>query len=358
MTIILTRRSFAGLAVAAVGASLTAACGGGNSAGSGSTALEKTTVSIGLGKDPGLAPQMVAIDKGFLKAEGFTDIKTSTYDAGALSGPALAAGEIDLWGPGDLPPINMRHNGVPIVVTGTSASGWSEKLVVRDDATIATAQDLTKIKIGSLTGATSSTVANLEKLNGLPANSIKAVNLSPAEQLVALANNEIQGIITWNPWPAQFQAKYPDVKVKYIWEQNTSHFPWAMDKPMLASYAPMLFVLREDYIKDNPNSSSAVMRAMFKAQAWLQDKANRTEAIQIFAKYSGYDPALIDKFWDDYDFTPNLDQAYLDDMNSYTKFLADTGAIKNPQNPISYTDTAFVKAYNPSLVTFDGGWKP
>lgn len=320
--------------------------------------LETTSVSIGLGLDPGLAPQMVAIDKGFLTDEGFTDVTSSTYAAGALAGEALAAGEIDLWGPGNLPPINMRHNGVPIVVVGTAASGWSEKLIVREDANIQTPEDLTKIKIGSLTGATSNIINNLAKANGLDPADIQTVNLTPPEQMVALANNEVQGLVIWNPWPAQFEKDHPDIPIQYLWENNVSYFPWADGEEMKASNSRMVFVLKEDFVKDNPNSSEALMSAMFKAQQWLADPANRDEAIAIFAKYTEYPTDVIEKIWDDYVFEPNLDAAYLTDMQAYTDFLAGVGAIKDPQDPASYTYPAFVAEVDPSAADIEGAWQP
>lgn len=353
----ITRRTFGGVVLAA-GALLVSACGSNDAGASSAGGLETTTVSIGLGLDPGLAPQMVAIDKGFLKDEGFTDIKTSTYEAGALAGQALAANEIDLWGPGNPPPINMRHNGVPIVVVGTAASGWSEKLVVRDDATLEKPEDLAKLKIGSLTGATSNFISSLESLNGLAPNSIQAVNLTPPEQMVALANNEVQGIVIWNPWPAQFKLDHPDVPVSYAWEQNTSHFPWAQDQPMKASHSRMLFVLREDYLKDKPNAAAALMRAMYKAQAWLRDPANTDEAKSIFVKYTKYDPKVVDAIWSDYVFSPALDDAYVEDMKALTDALAKSGAIKDPQDPLTYTDTQLLQAYDPTMVSVKGGWTP
>lgn len=351
----LKRAPLAGLVIAGLTLS---ACGNSANSGSGDSGLETTEISIGLGLDPGLAPQMVAIEKGFLEEEGFTDINTSMYEAGALSGEALAAGEIDVWGPSNLPPINMRHNGAPVVVVGTAASGWSEKLVVRDDATLNTVEDLKNIKIGSLSGATSNIVSNLADAVGLEVEDFQTVNLTPPEQMVALANNEVQAILTWNPWPAQFQVQYPDVPVTYYWEQNTSFFPWAEDEPMKASNSRMLFLLREDFIRDNPNTSEAVMRALYRAQDWLSDDANRDEAIQIFSKYTEYDTELVDAIWDDYTFQPDIDEGYVNDMQSYTDFLASIDAIESPQDPLTYTYTEFLTSYAPDKVEVEGTWQP
>jgi ABC-type nitrate/sulfonate/bicarbonate transport system substrate-binding protein len=54
---------------------------------------------------------MVAISKGWFKDAGFTDVTTKTFTGGARAGEALVADEIQLWTPGNLPPISMAHNG-------------------------------------------------------------------------------------------------------------------------------------------------------------------------------------------------------------------------------------------------------
>lgn len=321
--------------------------------------LEDTSISIGLGLDPGLAPQMVAIDKGFLEDRGFTDIKTSMYDAGALSGEALAAGEIDLWGPANFPPINMRHNGVPIVVTGTAAGGWSEKLVVRSDAGVTSAEDLKDIKITLLEGSASSAVVSkfADEL-GMSVSDLQLVNLPPAEELVALANDEVQGMLIWNPWTVRFEEEYPDVPITTLWEQNTSYFPESEGEELDASSSRMLFVMTENFITTTPNKAAAVMESMFEAQEWLRDPANREEAIDIFVKYTEYERSTAEAVWDDFTFEPALDQEYLDDMATYTDYLTDVGAIADPVSAQEYTYAGFVEAYDPAMVGGEGYWQP
>ncbi|MFV0253692.1 MAG: ABC transporter substrate-binding protein [Beutenbergiaceae bacterium] len=362
----ITRRTFTGFAIAAGGA-LVAACssgggnGGGGGGGSADGELETTSISLGLRRGPGYTMQMVAIEKGFLEDAGFTDISTSQYDAGAQAGEALAAGELNLWATATMPPVSMRHNGVPIVIVATAATGPGiiEKLVVRDDATIETPEDLTKIKIGALAGSTAdSCLANLEELNGLEPNSLQKVNLAPADQLVALANDEVQGILTWNPFPEQFRLRNPEVPVTYIWENNTSYFPWADGEEMKGSNARLVFCLREDWITANPNSAAAMMQAMFEAQAWVADPANRDEAIEMYLKYFEEDRSIIETTWD-FNFDPTLDQAYVDDVNAYTDVAMASGAISGDrQDPLSYTYTGLLEDYDPSKVQVEGGWQP
>src|SRR5438045_1519608 len=86
---------------------------------------ETAKLALGFGLDPVFAPHMVAMTKGWFKDAGFTEVTTKTFSGGALAGEALVANEIQLWTPGNLPPISMAHNGVPIVVLGTNAIAWA-----------------------------------------------------------------------------------------------------------------------------------------------------------------------------------------------------------------------------------------
>src|SRR4051812_10524176 len=81
---------------------------------------EITKLTLGFGLDPVFVPHMLGMSKGWFKEAGFTDVTTKTFTGGAAAGEALVADEIHLWTPGNLPPISMAHNGVPIVVLGTN----------------------------------------------------------------------------------------------------------------------------------------------------------------------------------------------------------------------------------------------
>src|SRR5581483_9010249 len=100
---------------------------------------ETKRLVLGFGIDPPFAPHIVALTKGWFREAGFTEVSTKTFTAGALAGEALVAGEIQLWTPGNLPPVSMYHNGIPVVVLGTNCVNWGlDKLVARKDAGVNT----------------------------------------------------------------------------------------------------------------------------------------------------------------------------------------------------------------------------
>jgi taurine transport system substrate-binding protein len=121
------------------------------------TKPETTKLALGFGLDPVFAPHMVAMSKDWFRDAGFSDVTPKTFAGGALAGEALVADEIQLWTPGNLPPISMAHTGVPIVVLGTNCiASAADKLVIRKDANVKAPEDLYKLKIGLLQGSTAS----------------------------------------------------------------------------------------------------------------------------------------------------------------------------------------------------------
>jgi ABC-type nitrate/sulfonate/bicarbonate transport system substrate-binding protein len=163
---------------------------------------EISKLSLGFGLDPVFAPHIVAMQKGWLRDAGFTEVTTKTFTAGALAGEALIAGEIQLWTPGNLPPISMAHTGIPVVVLGTNClAAAAEKLVVRKDANVKAPEDLYNVKIGLLAGSTANaTLHNLARHYGLDEKRLQIVNMPPPEQLAALNSGSIYGLLCWEPW--------------------------------------------------------------------------------------------------------------------------------------------------------------
>jgi len=80
--------------------------------------LELTEITIQYQPNTLFAVQSVVLEKGWFEEAGFEKVKIKNFTSGNLAGEALIAGELSVWVPGNMPVISMRHNGVPIVVTG------------------------------------------------------------------------------------------------------------------------------------------------------------------------------------------------------------------------------------------------
>jgi ABC-type nitrate/sulfonate/bicarbonate transport system substrate-binding protein len=320
-------------------------------------APEVDTLSMSIGVDLPFLVHIVAREKGWFKDAGFKSVDFKTFSSGNLAGEALLAGQIDLWTPGNLPPVSMAHNGVPVVVLGTNAvSHGLEKLVVRKDANVESPEDLYKVKIGLLLSSTSGAMlANIAKRYGLDASRIQAVNLAPPEAMASLANNEIQGIIFWEPWP--YKALH-ELDTKLVHTGTESFFKQNHGQEAQVSNNRTVWVASEDFVRRNSNATKALVRVLLKTQNYIRDPANRDEVLKIYSDFQKQPLEMNKELLGDYTFDPAVDQAYVQDMAAIADFLESTNRISSRKDILSYTYTDPMKQIDASLVKVEGKWKP
>ncbi|GAB5377086.1 MAG: aliphatic sulfonate ABC transporter substrate-binding protein [Acuticoccus sp.] len=320
-------------------------------------APEIDTLSISIGVDLPFLPHIVAKEKGWFKEAGFEDVAFETFMSGNLAGEALLAGEIQLWTPGNLPPISMAHNGIPVVVLGTNAvSHGLEKIVVRSDAGVEKPEDLYNVTLGLFVSSTSGALlGNVAEKYGLDMSKIKTVNLAPPEAMAAMGNNEIQGIVFWEPWPYRAVT---EMDGKVVHTGTVSHFADNAGEAVPVSNNRTVWVASQDFVRNNPNATQAIIDVMVKAQNYVKDPANQAEVLTIFSDAQDQPLAMNEALIDNYTFDPTIDEAYVEDMNAVAKFLEATNRISSPMDPLSYTYSAPLKAVDPALVKVEGEWKP
>jgi ABC-type nitrate/sulfonate/bicarbonate transport system substrate-binding protein len=314
--------------------------------------VEISKLELGLGLDPVFAPHILAMHKGWLMEAGFTEVTVKSFTSGALAGEALLAGQIHLWTPGNLPPISMVGTGLPVVVLGTNCiASAADHLVARKDANIRKPEDLYNIKIGLLAGSTASAMLyNIAKKYGLDNSKMQAVNLPPPEQLAALNSGNVQAMLCWQPWG------HNAVKAggELIHTGTTSYFETNRDKPVQVSTTRSLFVASQEFVRKNPNAARALMSALVRGQKYAADPANRTEVLDLVARETKQDRALVETIWGQYVFNPAFDEAYVADMRNMADYLVASGRLKSVTDPMEYSYTAPVAAADPGLVKIQG----
>lgn len=318
---------------------------------------EVTKLGLAFGLDPVFAPHMIAMQKGWFRDAGFAEVTTKTFSGGALAGEALVSGDIQLWTPGNLPPISMTHSGVPIVVLGTNslamAADW---LVARKDAGVRAPEDLYRTKIGLLQGSTASAVLYyLAKHYQLDEKRLQVVNMPPPEQLAGLNSNAIQAMLCWQPWG------YNAMKggnADLVHTGLVSGFAANKGQPVQVSYTRSLFVASQEFVTKNPVATRRMVEVLVRAQRYVADPKNRNEVVTLFVEQSKQDRALADAIWDQYTFDPVFDERYVRDMDRLSDYLVASGRLKSPKSPLEYTYTDPVAAVDPALVKVPGRFRP
>ena len=318
---------------------------------------EISTLSMGFGIDPPFAPHVVAIKKGWFKEAGFIDVKTQTFNSGNLAGEALVSGDIQLWTPGNLPPISMVHNGIPVVVVGTTSVNWNvEKLVARKDANIKAPEDLYNVKIGLFQGSTSSAfLSALAKHYKLDERRLQVVNLPPPEQLASLGSNNVQAFLCWEPWPHRALATG---NTQVIHSGLNSYFAANHGERVKVSANRSVLVVSQEFARRSPNALRAALGALLKGERYAADPNNIDEVQRMFAEFQKQDLELVRAIWKNYVYDPTFNDDYVTDMQRTADYLEASGRIKNRRNALDYTYTAPLAELDKSLVKVEGRWKP
>lgn len=317
---------------------------------------ETPRLAMGFGLDPVFAPHIVAMRKGWLGDAGFTDVTTRSFTGGALAGEALIANEIQLWTPGNLPPISMANTGIPVVVLGTNCiASAAEYLVARKDAAIRSPEDLYRIRIGLLAGSTASaTLWNLANHYRLDERRLQVVNMPPPEQLAALNGGQIGALLCWQPWG--YNALRSDA-MELIHTGTRSGFAQNRGEAVQVSATRSLFVASQDFARRNPNATRALMAVLVRAQRHVADPANRGEVLAMVAEQTRQPPALVESIWAEYVFDPSFDDRYVADMETMTRYLVASGRVRQPRPVLDFTFTDPVAAADPALVRVPGRWR-
>jgi NitT/TauT family transport system substrate-binding protein len=336
----LTRRATLSLALAVVGPAWA------------QKSLEKPDLTIAVGPaDWGTGSQaVIALQNGYFAAEGLKNVKLKIFPAGLMQVQALVANGVDFANPAQGPVIAMRSNGIPVsVVSSLATYDDAMALIVRKSAGVTQAKQLEGMKIGLLMGTSSEQmVINIAKHYGLDLSKIKMVNLAPPEQLSALATGAVDGICVWQPWVYQASKK---ISVDIVHTGSHSRLAANAGANVKVDYTRGVLVTTDKFIKANPNTVDAVMRAYAKAQAFMTDPKTDAEAIARFAKYFDQDEPKLAEIRRTYSFTLALDDAYLTDMEATQQFLFDTGRVRNKVKIPSFTYATPLQRAAPTMVS-------
>ena len=275
---------------------------------------EMTKLALGFGLDPVFAPHMVAMQKGWFREAGFTEVsdedvhgrRARRRGADRRRDPAVDAGQ---------PAADLDvANGVPVVVLGTNClASEADRLVARKDANVRTPEDLYNIKIGLLAGSTASAVLHyLAKHYKLDEKRLQVVNLPPPEQLAGLNSGNVQALLCWQPWG------YNAVKggSELIHTGTTSFFAANQGQPAQISYTRSLFVASQEFVRKNPIAVRAHDERAAARPAIRRRPENREEVVGLVARETKQDRALAEAIWDQYVFDPAFDERYVRDMRS------------------------------------------
>ncbi len=247
---------------------------------------------------------IIADKKGFFKEEGL-DVRPNYVQTGKIAMDAVVSGDLNF---GVIVDVNIGfvkfQDGSDIKVVTGIAEKYDDAIVARRDQGIEKPEDIQGKTLATLPGTTSHRFADLFiDFYKLDRSKVNIVNLSPPSIQASILNSQIAAGSVWQPFRYNIQQALGDKAIQFndrsIYKCNC------------------LLAVRGDFAKNNAAQIRAFLKALIKAEQFVQN--NKDEAIAILAKEIDIDPKVLAAVWDDYVLGVKLNL-------SLVQTFADTGA--------------------------------
>jgi len=309
---------------------------------------EVTEVDAWLVRDPQMSAQFAVADQmGHFREEG-VKVNIRWYIAGTDLPSMWGAGNIHLGTATATMVVPIAAAGQAIYsIAPQSDIAGTQQVVLGKKAQemVRSPKDFEKLKIGIAKGASiTMAIERMAKETGIDFAKIQFVNLSPPDQVTALAKGDIDAMAAWAPWV--FNAvKQAGGKVYFT--GNRSYVPgkegqvdWLLVHAGVVASGKML--------KENPNTLKAILRALRKATTTVN--TNREAAVKIVAREMKMDESLARDIMALNIYSMEMNEKIYRGMGEFVSFLHALNRIpgKFPAETVFYTK--LLEEVDPKLV--------
>lgn len=290
--------------------------------------------------------QIIADKKGYFKEEGL-EVTSQLIESGPDIGPMVAGGSAPISIQTNFMDIILKSNNVGVKIVAPLAQiAGTQAVVGGKHLELKSAKDLEGKTIGVPNGAdVVIAIDNMAKELGVDAKKIKYVNLAPSDAVTALEKGDIDAMAAWEP----FITKAIQGGGKFLFSGTKSELP---DKQGDVNWMSVHTTIQvtDDFLKKNPNTIKAVLRALNKATDFINN--NRAEAIKILSPELRLTEAELTEIMNRNVYSMEVNDNYLNDSNGEAvgSYLKSVGNIKELQDPKSYHDLSLLKEVAPELV--------
>jgi len=286
-----TKKTWLGIAAASALALSLAACSGGNAAApadgapapAGDGKPETTELLVGITPVADQASVFIAIDQGFFEDEGL-EVTAQPAQGGAAAVPAMIAGDMQAAF-ATYPSFLLAQSGgvgINIVAEGVRGNEESNGVYVKADSGINSIEDLEgkKVAVNTLKNTGELTIKVLMEEAGMDVSKVEFLELPFPDMVPTLQSGGVDAV--WLVEPFQTAANEAGAKKLF------ANFSGPTAGVPLSGLG-----MTAEFVKANPNTTAAFIRALEKANALLAE--NPDAAREIVPTYSKTTPELAAK---------------------------------------------------------------
>jgi ABC-type nitrate/sulfonate/bicarbonate transport system substrate-binding protein len=314
------------------------------------TPPEVAKVEVWAVRDPQEAAQIALADAlGYFKDEGL-DVTIKWIVSGTDMQSLAASGQVKVYGESVLISALLKDKGVDFhYVMRTADISGNQGFVVGPKLRLTSPKGLEGKKVGMAAGSgVQLAIANMAKAHRVDLKKIVFVNLQPPDQAPALAKGDIDAMAVWQPYLLAGQK----LGGRIYFTGNRSYIE-GQEKRVNWLYLDAGLNVADDFVKANPNTVKALMRALLRATDYINGNP-RAEVAQVLSK-----PLLVDKgdlaeMMKGNIYSPEIDQQAIEGTREFLGFLRELKFLSKAMDPKDVYDLRFLKEIAPKHVKVAG----
>jgi len=246
----------------------------------------------------------IADEQGYFAANGL-NVTIRDYPSGAAATEGLLLGESEIATATEFVLVGKALDRVPLRTFGSIDEFEQIYLVGRKDSGIMEVPDLKGKTIGiSRKTAAEFYLGRFLELHGMNIREMNLEDVRPLQIVDALANGDVDAVVTWQPHVSTIQERMGDGVVAWPVQSGQPAF--------------CIAICSGDWADGHPDEITRFIRALSEAQGYLVRNPEGSKA--ILSHHVNYSNDYVQQVWPEHHFFLSLDQALVSAMEDEARW--------------------------------------
>ncbi|MBN2067654.1 MAG: ABC transporter substrate-binding protein [Candidatus Diapherotrites archaeon] len=297
---------------------------------------KSNTINLAIGIVPHSVLVLIADEKGYF-AEESLNVVMHEFSTGKMALDSMLAGGTDMATTADFPIALAGLAEQDFYVVASMGQGDDIKVIARKDSGINSISDLKGKRIATKKGGGGELfMLKLFSQEGIDLDSVSVIYLDPPEMPAAIARNDIDSYVIWEPHIANGEKEMGENAIVFS-PKGIYGETWNI-------------AARKDFAERNPEKVKGFLRALLKADEFFRE--NREAGLEIAARHSGASLDTAKAVLDEFEIGVSLDNVLKEQVLEAAEFAVEQGIVKEREIPSfgGIFNTAFLEEIKPESV--------
>jgi len=273
------------------------------------------------------AVSMIAVEKGFFRAEGI-EVEPLVFSSGPACSETLLSGSADIGTMGDTTAVIAVARSPVKIIASHGGGEHRHRIVVASDSSIERPSDLIGRRLAVKKGtSTYGGLLSWAESEGVDLSRVKVIELAPDDMPDAVASGAVEAIAASEPTPSVIEAR-GGRQLATLGGLGNSY--------------PILLVARSRFLEAEPETVVRFLRALRRASAFMAEHGD--EAALTVAAKTGLSVETARRAMSHHYYTVQLDADTLASLRGIADFLVSQDMLEAPPDLSQTVDDTFLKA--------------